>query len=509
MNYIQLLYVENITTRKQNKALQKLTFFMLIENITHHKRVDVIWSGEDGDWHTLAAEYHSSQWPDKEHWRAFIDFTLTETQSLPGNIRFGLRYRVFSDEHWDNNFTNHYVSEADSGIKLGRHKKLQNIGFGTSFNQDNIVPVTIAVQQSLMAKKVTIHWTTDCWKTTEQTPCQLKNNYWDKNCRSHARNPNQYGIQIWQGSINHADSFSLQYIICCEGASKIIWENNADNNYSLQRKQLRLLILNLHCYQEQNQDEKLTQIAKAINELEVDVVCLQEVAEYWRDGEGDWESNSAKIINDRLIQAFHIQTDWSHLGFDKYREGVAILSRYPLSNHKSRYVSDSDDIYDIHSRKVVFAQVHVPYIGAINVFSAHLSWFEDGFKEQFQRLHQWAEASHTKEVKATLLCGDFNITVGSSGYKLVVDSHHYDDQFLAANEQAICEPISKANDPHWQATLADDYRIDYIFMNKASELQVTAAKIVFTEQDYGAVSDHCGYFMSFEPSFDKLKKKTK
>ncbi|MCK5191923.1 MAG: hypothetical protein KAR12_17935, partial [Methylococcales bacterium] len=52
---------------------------------------------------------------------------------------------------------------------------------------------------------------------------------------------------------------------------------------------------------------------------------------------------------------------------------------------------------------------------------------------------------------------------------------------------------------HWQDLLTDDYRIDYIFMNKASELQVTSAKVVFTEQDYGRVSDHCGYFMTFEP----------
>jgi maltose 6'-phosphate phosphatase len=36
-------------------------------------------------------------------------------------------------------------------------------------------------------------------------------------------------------------------------------------------------------------------------------------------------------------------------------------------------------------------------------------------------------------------------------------------------------------------------------MNKTSELQVTSAKVIFTEEDYGKVSDHCGYFMTFEP----------
>jgi maltose 6'-phosphate phosphatase len=55
------------------------------------------------------------------------------------------------------------------------------------------------------------------------------------------------------------------------------------------------------------------------------------------------------------------------------------------------------------------------------------------------------------------------------------------------------------NDAHWQGLLTEDYRIDYIFMNKKSQLQVTSATVLFTEDDYGQVSDHCGYFMTFEP----------
>jgi maltose 6'-phosphate phosphatase len=98
-----------------------------------------------------------------------------------------------------------------------------------------------------------------------------------------------------------------------------------------------------------------------------------------------------------------------------------------------------------------------------------------------------------------LLCGDFNIAAGSTGYHLVVDAHQYDDQYLAANSQGVFEKIFRVNDPYWQNYLSDDYRIDYIFMNKTSELKVTSARVLFTEQDYGRVSDHCGYFMTFEP----------
>ncbi|MFI3135523.1 MAG: hypothetical protein QX197_01965 [Methylococcaceae bacterium] len=144
-------------------------------------------------------------------------------------------------------------------------------------------------------------------------------------------------------------------------------------------------------------------------------------------------------------------------------------------------------------------QIAVPGIGLINVFSAHLSWWEGGFSEQFKRLSAWAAEKQTPELKATLLCGDFNITAGSNGYDLVVKLNEYDDQFLAANSQGVFDKIFKVNDPYWQHDLSDDYRIDYIFMNKASELQVTSGSVLFTEQDYGRVSDHCGYLMSFEP----------
>jgi len=500
MDKIKLLYIENIITRNTVHVQQQLTFFILVENVSYSKQVDVIWTGEDGIWRTLAASYHSMQGNDKEHWSANISFDLTPKLSLVGNIQFSLRYRVSGKEYWDNNHGLNYTSEADSGIKLTNNQQIQNVGFDNHLNDEpKSIFLTIAVTKEFKAEKVAIHWTTDRWKTIHKTNCDFKKNYWDKSLQSNARNPNQYGIQLWTAELKNDNWFKLHYLIKCENSAQTLWENNNEHNYRFQREQLKLLILNLHCYQEKNQDEKFTQIAKTIDELAVDIVCLQEVAEYWRDGEGDWESNAAKIINDRLNKPFYLHTDWSHLGFDKYREGVAILSRYPLTNHEARYVSDSDDIYDIHSRKVVAAQAYVPFIGKINIFSAHLSWLEDGFKTQFERLHQWAEKNHSKEVKATLLCGDFNITAGSTGYQLVVDSDNYEDQFLAINEQGIFDKIFNVNDEHWQDLLADDYRIDYIFMRKASELQIIAAKVIFTDQDYGRVSDHCGYFMIFEP----------
>jgi maltose 6'-phosphate phosphatase len=145
------------------------------------------------------------------------------------------------------------------------------------------------------------------------------------------------------------------------------------------------------------------------------------------------------------------------------------------------------------------AGIRVPHLGLINVFSSHLSWWDDGFPEQFEALRQWAANEHTGDVMATMLCGDFNIKAGSRGYQFVVDSNEYDDQYLAVSAPRTFRKIFDVRDAHWQRYLDHDHRIDYVFLRKASELRVTAGREVFTDKDYGRVSDHYGYLMTFEP----------
>ena len=500
MDKIQLLYVENIVTRTTQFQQQTLNFFMVIENLSYDKQVEVLWSGDDGNWQVLPVLFHSRIDHTKEYWQVSVKFSQTETTTLPGTIKFGLRYRTLGGEFWDNNNGLNFTSPVNSGLRLAHDLALRNIGFVDTLSaEQKFMSVTVAVDPALEVDKVIVHWTTDNWQHIQHTPCHFRKSRHPAKRLAHSKGLNTGQIELWKGRLKTGNAFSLQYCIAAYSKNRVWWDNNYAQNYSLRHKALKVMILNLHCYQEEHQDHKFSQIAKAINDLSVDIVCLQEVAEFWNDGHGDWNSNSAKIINDRLRKPFHIYTDWSHLGFDKYREGVAILSRYPLHNQDSRYVSDSADIYSIHSRKVVSAQIQVPGIGLINVFSAHLSWWEDGFAEQFKRLSEWAATKDSRSIKATLLCGDFNITAGSTGYQLVVKTGEFEDQFLAAERHGIFEKIFRVNDAYWSHYLADDYRIDYIFMNKSSTLQVTSGEVLFTDDYYGRVSDHCGYLMTFEP----------
>lgn len=500
MKAVQLLYIRNVISRKRRTPQQGLSFFILVENIAYDKEIEVFWAGEDGRWQTLGARFHSPFGQNQELWEAEARFRLSSQTSLPGNIQCAVRYHVSGKEYWDNNGGDNYSVDADSGVRLVKDIPILNIGFSPTLSEGQAYyPITVAVHRSLDARKVHIHWSTDKWETSQQAPCFFKRNHWDKTARSNARNPNGYGYEIWTGGLVVRDAYRTEYAVCCDTVKEKIWDNAFGRNYTARRKPFRILTLNLHCYQEEDQDYKFSQIAKAIDELNIDIVCLQEVGEHWNGGEGNWNSNAAKIIRDRLKKPYHLLTDWGHIGFDRYREGVAILSKHELLAEDSGYVSHSQDEHNIHSRKVVMGQVHVPYMGSINVFSAHLSWWDDGFLEQFENLREWANQKHSDDVVATFLGGDFNIKAGSQGYVSVVNSKEYHDQFLKATSRKLFDRVYGNQADHWQRDLADDHRIDYIFMKDGSHLNVTSASVLFSDDNYGRVSDHHGYFAVFEP----------
>lgn len=496
MKPIQFLYATNIVSRRQGDAQQDLTFCMRVENLAYDKEVEVFWAGEDGVWRTLPALYQRTAGDNHEIWRAQARFQRADDGSLPGDIQFALCYRALGDEYWDNNQYSNYAIAADAGAQLAPDMPLLVIDFNPTLCQgQRFYPITVAVRHSVCPKQVYLHWTTDHWRTTRITPCFFKRKHWDKSRGGKTLNPNRYDCGIWISQLDIDDAYRLEYAIACQTDTQLFWDNNFNENYLARRARFKALTLNLHCYQEENQDAKFMQIAKAIADLDIDIVCLQEVGERWNGGGGDWNSNAAKIIGDRLPTPYHLYTDWSHIGFDEYREGVAILSRYPFLAQGADYVSSSQDIRSIHARKVVMVEVRIPYVGLVNVFSAHLSWWSDGFLDQFQHLHEWAAHSRHDNVAATLVCGDFNSKAGSEGYMAVID-RGYEDQFLKATARPVFDLFL---DTRQGRLLDEDGRIDYIFMKTGGRLEAVAAGTLFTDDRYGRVSDHWGYYVEFEP----------
>ena len=254
MKAIQLLQAENTISRHKQRLHQELVFAMLVENIAFDKLVEVHWAGEDKVWRTLRADYHSSSDANREVWRAQATFNPSDDASLPGDVEFALRYRVRGEDYWDNNESRNYFSNADSGVLLEQSARLRNIDFNPILQAgQRYCPITVAVRHSLQPKRVYIHWTTDNWHSTQVTPCFFYRMHWDKWRTSGARNPNRYDTSIWISQIKADDAFRIQYAIGCETPSRTIWDNNFGHNYVACRRRLKILTLNLHCYQEENQ----------------------------------------------------------------------------------------------------------------------------------------------------------------------------------------------------------------------------------------------------------------
>jgi maltose 6'-phosphate phosphatase len=506
VNEIQFLYVENTISRKRGVAQQALTFCFYVRNLAYAKQVEVRWAGEDGVWQTLPAAYWASSGEVGEIWVARTWQLASPETSLPGNIEFVASYRAGSTEYWckpqagssQANARGHFACQADAGLRLGENHNILHVGHHPRLQPDQkTLAVDVAVKASLQPQEVFVEWSDDGWRTKQRTPCHFARDHWDKSQQSNARNPNQYGVHVWSARLRIRDAYRVEYAVGCTTPAGEHWDSNRGRNYCARHADLKVLTLNLHCYQEENQDYKLSQIARAINELDIDLVCLQEVAENWNGGQGDWNSNAAKIICERLDRKYALFADWAHLGFDRYREGVAILSRFPLRHSEGRYVSESQDVYSIHARKAVHVQVEVPQFGIVNIFSAHLSWWQDGFRRQWDTLRAWSDSVHAAGA-ATLICGDFNIKAGAEGYAHVVTTCDYEDQFLKHSDRRTFDKVFHKRAANWGDRLRDDGRIDYIWAKRESRLKPTGARRLFLEGDYGRVSDHEGFLVTFE-----------
>lgn len=499
MQPVQLIWVKNIISRTVKGAFQELSFAVRALNIGYGKRVAVHWCGEDGIWRETPAVCCHDLPDGFEMWKADLVFPLARGAAIPGNIQLAVCLERDGEQYWDSRFGSNYRSEADSGVVVFGPENVRVVGHGPDLSDGlRSLPLEVAVRQEARPQEVLVHWSTDGWVTERCARAHFRPDHWARRRGSRAPNPNRQGWEMWAAQLPVGRAYRVEYAVECRLAGGPARDNLFGGNYRARRSTLKAMTLNLHTYQEEDQLKKFAQVARAIRELDLDIVCLQEVGENWNDGEGDWASNAANLINAQLPKPYHLHTDWSHRGFDRYREGVAILSRHPFTATDSGYVSDSRDCYDIHSRKVVMAQMRIPCMGLVNVFSVHLSWPSDGFYPQFERLQAWAEARQTPETAATLIGGDFNIAAGSEAFRHIVDTGAFEEQFMKITKPAVFQHVfrDRVGDPmQW---LAEDGRIDFLWLNTGARLRAVAAGEIFTPGRYGRVSDHTGYWVEFE-----------
>ena len=252
--------------------------------------------------------------------------------------------------------------------------------------------------------------------------------------------------------------------------------------------ELSLITINLHCLEEENIEEKQNIIVNEIIERNADVIFLQEVAQYANRDVifGDIKkSNYGYELHQKLNEKgyfYEYMFTPIKFSFNKYDEGLGILSKYPMGNVSFKYISKSKDYNDWKSRKYLKATIK-PFEGYIDLFTTHLGW--DSEKESY--LKQCKKMVKDITNPHTIIGGDFNIPVDSEYYHKTVQLGLID--LYGKNEERKYDPTFEDQlDVHQQSS-----RIDYIFGTQ--NYPVVEQEIIFKDP---MVSDHYGIYMKIE-----------
>ena len=250
---------------------------------------------------------------------------------------------------------------------------------------------------------------------------------------------------------------------------------------------LRLLTLNLHCWQEPDAERKLDRVAELVAAHEVDVVCLQEVGQ--RPGRPD--TNAARVIVGRL--AAHGLTydwvwDWAHIGFDDWQEGLAVIVRGEICSSSTAFLSNSHDRAFWKTRLGLFAELRADCGAELSVVNAHLGWHgdaEEPFESQWGRL-----VAGARELSGpTFVLGDLNQPAGGAGHSLISATPGVRDCDL------LGEPTFPGDIAGWEGH--EGARIDYVLRLGAGP-EPSATELHFTGVDAPMVSDHFALCVDFE-----------
>lgn len=489
MKNVQLLAIGNKISSHEGTCVQQLDFYLRVKNQSPHKAIDVCWAGSRSDWQTLAARYVAPSNACMELWMASSMLHAVDRSELPGTIQAAVRCRMSGQEYWDNNSGCNYRSEGGCGIVLAAGLDILVAQCpGILHEGQESYQVLVAVREP-HPDRVWVQWTADAWKSCCTTGCRPFFPDAGQPAPAHCAG----AASLWSCTIPVGGAYALEYAAACRTGETVHWDNNLGANYRAHHRRFSLLTLNLHCFQEDHQDEKFTTIARAIDDLNVDVVCLQEAGDSLALTTAPAETNAARIIAARLARHYHVFWDWSHIGFDAFREGIAILSRHPFLDQDAAFVSAETSPHTVDSRKVCAVTVSVPFFGPVILYSVHLSWWSGGFARQFENLRARSLKKTGGAVAAILLCGDFNAEADGPGYRLA--SPYFEDQYRAA----VLRQWYRGSRERFDSWAADDRRIDHVLMNRGGRLQAVAARELFTPFCYGQVSDHSGYCVEFEP----------
>ena len=256
---------------------------------------------------------------------------------------------------------------------------------------------------------------------------------------------------------------------------------------------MKLLTLNCHSWQEENQMDKISYIAEVINEKDYDVIALQEVSQSINSkviSEDLKEDNFAVLLKKELDKynegKYNFYWDFSHIGYGKYEEGLAVFTKHKIVAEESFVVTNNTDTEYWKTRKIVKVSITADDKN-FDIYSCHLGWWgdeEEPFEIQVDNIIK--RLNHNN---ISLLMGDFNNNafIRNEGYDYLL-SKGLNDTFEAAEVKDSGITVKGVIDG-WDKN-KDDMRLDLILSSKP--LAVEYSKVIFNECNKEIVSDHFG-----------------
>lgn len=256
---------------------------------------------------------------------------------------------------------------------------------------------------------------------------------------------------------------------------------------------MKLLTLNCHSWQEDNQLEKIKVLAETIAENDYDVIALQEVSQRIDSPiaySAIREDNFALVLVEELRKLgsvdYRFTWDFAHLGYEVYEEGLAILTKHKIEEEYSFFTSRGHDQNYWKTRKIVGAKIHVDG-QPVSFYSCHLGWWHDE-EEPFQ-FQADSLLEQVEKDAPFFLMGDFNnaASVRGEGYEYLLEMGLHDTfEFAAEKDSGVTIAGEIAG---WEDN-KQDLRIDLILAGQLVEPKYS--RVIFNGENKPVVSDHYG-----------------
>lgn len=262
---------------------------------------------------------------------------------------------------------------------------------------------------------------------------------------------------------------------------------------------MKLLTINVHAWLEEDQMEKIDTLAKVIAEKQYDVIAMQEVNQLMNNPiifADIREENYGWVLLKKLKE--YTDTDYyyhwsnSHIGFGKYNEGVAIITKHKIKKEDEFYCTFAQSVRTMSARRIV--SITIDYEGKeIEFYSCHMNLPDCETEDMTQNIQNILKRSKNDNLK--ILMGDFNTdAIGNpEDYKNIVSQGLFDTYILAEKKD---DGVTVNKGIHGWANNESKKRIDYIFSNK--KIKVKESKVIFNNKNEKIVSDHFGIEVELE-----------